>query len=428
MPLLAQQLATTLSLVSLVSILYVLMFAGLILPVGWLMDRVDCFRLLRGGYYLFGAGSVCCMFSETITQLCAGRILQGIGGAVLYAVTPVLIRKVVPEELRERSYAQLAIVSQLGILLGPPLGGILSARWGWQPIFALNIPIIAAALFLLHGLEAPPVKGADARSFDTTGGVLCFIASALFVFILNQGSELGWGSWGILTAAAAFLITAILFVQRQIRVQKPLVDFTLLGIKEYRTGLITSLFALMAGAGVAFLCPFFLTHVLGFTVFQMGFLLTIEPICTILAGSCSTAAAARWGYAPLITVSLAIRLLAVLLLVAATGVPSLALVMIAFLVSGLGEGLQYGPLMSQVMAAIPSGQEGAGGALFAQARLMAQMFGVLLFETIFSELHTAVPLPGAVNDGMDYAFSVTFMLAALLFAVGAMTARQLRSH
>lgn len=428
LPLLAYRFETTLSLASLVSILYVLMFAGLILPVGWLMDRVDCFRLLRGGYYLFGIGSLCCIFSQTITQLCAGRLLQGSGGAVLYAVTPVLIRKFVPEDLRDRSYAQLSMVSQIGILLGPPLGGMLSAQWGWQSIFAMNIPIIAVALILLIGLAAPPDRNAVRRSFDSAGACLCFIASALFIFVLNQGYEFGWGSWEILTAEAACMISAFLFVLRQVRVREPLVDFKLLRIKEYRTGLITSLFALIAGAGVSFISPFFLTHVLGFTIFQSGFMLAIEPVGSVLTAGCSAAAVNRWGYAQLITGSMMARLLAMLMLAAATWAPFLNLVIIAFSISGLAEGMQYGPLMSETMAAIPAGEEGEGGALFSQTRLMAQMFGVLIFETIFSELHSLPPYPGAPDDRRDIAFSIAFILAAVLFAFGAMLAIRLRKR
>ena len=119
MPSMAIQLQITFSEVSLTFVLYTLMFSGLILPVGRLMDRSDCYSLLRRGYWLFAAGSVCCMLSQDILWLCMGRCVQGIGGAVLYTVTPVLVKRVLPEDRRDRGYTLLMMASYLSRCRSP---------------------------------------------------------------------------------------------------------------------------------------------------------------------------------------------------------------------------------------------------------------------------------------------------------------------
>lgn len=425
MPILAHQLATSLSLASLAFVLYTLMFAGLILPLGWLMDRFDGFRLLRSGYLLFALGSLACAMSGTILQLCAGRILQGVGGAILYAVTPVLVKRAIPAEAQDQGYSWNAMAAQIGILAGPPLGGLITSLWGWQWIFGLNLPLAFLGLVLLHKRTAPPPADTAQKSLDLPGALLSFFASGLCIFALNQGKELGWGSWPILLAGSAGPVCLALFIHRQCHLQNPLIDLGLIRIQPFRTALIVACTGMFAGAGLSFLYPFFLTRQAELSVAQTGLLLSVEPTCSVLLGGCAAAAALRWGYAPLITASMALRLFAALMLAAVAGTSPLILVGLIFALAGGATGLQYGPLMSRIMAAVPADQAGAGGALFSQSRLMAQMMGIVLFEAIYSELHDLLPnyLMTSYN-GID--FMLVFILAAVLFAASALLSRGLR--
>lgn len=424
MPVLAHQLATTLSMASLAFVLYILMFAGLILPLGWLMDRVDCFRLLRSGYSLFGLGSLACAMSGTILQLCAGRILQGIGGAILYTVTPVLVKRVIPAEAQDQGYAWNAMAAQGGILAGPPLGGLITSCWGWEWIFGLNLPLAVLGLILVHKRTAPAPAHAVQKTLDLPGALLSFLASGLCIFALNQGAELGWGSWPILLTGSVGLACLALFVHRQSYLPNPLIDLGLFRIQQFRTALLVACTSMFAGAGLSFLYPFFLTRQAGLSVGQTGLLLSIEPGCSVLLGGFAAAAALRWGYGPLITASMGLRLIAALMMAAAAVTSPLILVGLIFALSGGATGIQYGPLMSRVMAALPADQAGAGGALFSQSRTMAQMMGIVLFTAIYSQLPDLLPNSLLTHyGGID--FVIVFILAAGIFAVSTALSRGL---
>lgn len=413
-PVLAHQLDTTMSLASLAFVLYTLMFAGLILPLGWLMDRLDCFRLLRSGYILFALGSLACAMSGTILHLCAGRILQGIGGAILYAVTPVLVKRVIPAEAQDKGYSWNAMAAQTGILAGPPLGGLITSGLGWQWIFGLNLPLAALGLILVHKRTTPAPAHAVQRTLDLPGALLSFLASGLCIFALNQGAELGWGSWPILLTGSVGLACLALFVHRQSYLPNPLIDLGLFRIQQFRTALLVACTSMFAGAGISFLYPFFLTRQAGLSVGQTGLLLSIEPGCSVLLGGFAAAAALRWGSAPVITASMGLRLLAALMMAAAVTSP-LILVGLIFALSGVATGIQYGPLMSRVMAALPADQAGAGGALFSQSRMMAQIMGIVLFTAIYSELPDLLPNSLMTHyGGID--FIIVFILAAGMFA------------
>lgn len=425
MPVLTHQLSTSLSMASLAFVVYILMFAGLILPLGWLMDRLDCFRLLRSGYLLFALGSLACAMSGTIQQLCAGRVLQGIGGAILYAVTPVLVKRVIPAEAQDMGYSWNAMAAQTGILAGPPLGGLITSYWGWQWIFGLNLPLAVLGLLLLHQRTAPPPADTEQKKLDLPGALLSFLASGLCIIALNQGAKLGWGSWPILLTGSVGLSCLALFVHRQSHLQNPLINLGLFRIQQFRTALLVACTSMFAGAGLSFLYPFFLTRQAGLSVGQIGLLLSIEPGCSVFLGGFAAAAALRWGYAPLITASMGLRLFAVLMLAAVAGTSPLILVGLFFALAGGATGIQYGPLISRIMAAVPADQAGAGGALFSQSRLMAQILGIVLFEAIYSELNDRLPNYLMTHyRGID--FMLVFILAAMLFAVSTVLSRGLR--
>lgn len=417
MPSMAIQLQITFSQVSLTFVLYTLMFSGLILPVGRLMDRRDCYSLLRWGYWLFAAGSVFCMLAQDILWLCMGRCVQGIGGAVLYAVTPVLVRRVLPEGWRDRGYTMLMMASYLGVLAGPSLGGVITSQVGWHWIFAMNLPPVCVGLILIRNCTAAPEPGQATTPFDYAGAIYSFLASSLCIFVLNQGKELGWGSVTILLASGCCLFFLLLFLIRQYHFSHPLIDLGLLHIRPYRCGLMTASIAMGTGTGLTFLYPFFLNHGVGLSTIQSGIILGLEPAFSILASVVAAPLAAWAGYRAAITGTMGLRFLAVLLLTLVALSPTLMPVAAAFGLSGLATGLQYGPLMGQVMAAVPLAQAGAGGALFSQARLFAQVMGVVLFETLFSELHDLLPSTTGSHDAMNAAFRGCFLLAVALLIV-----------
>jgi DHA2 family methylenomycin A resistance protein-like MFS transporter len=427
MPVMAKQLHISISLVSLTFVLYTLMFSGLILPLGRLMDRTDCYRLLRWGYYLFAAGSLFCCMAQDILQLCIGRSVQGVGGAVLYAVTPVLVKRAMPDSMRDRGYSWTIMASYVGILAGPSLGGLVTSMLGWRWIFALNLPLTVVGLVLLRNRSAVPQPGKSDRPFDYAGALYSFLACSLSIFVLNQGKELGWSSAPILLASGFCLLFLLLFLARQLCCSDPLIDLGLLRNGHYRSGLLTAFLAMGTGTGLTFLYPFFLTYSIGLSSMQAGVVLAIEPAFSVLACTWGAPLAAWAGCRTAVTGAMALRLLSVLALAAVAATPALVPVVVVFGLSGIATGLQYGPLMAQVMAAAPLEQAGAGGSLFSQARLLAQLMGVVLFETVFSQINPMEPAATATRDGMGAAFRGCFILAGVVLAVAGCCATGLRT-
>lgn len=428
LPTMAQQLKISISQASLSFVLYILMFTGLILPLGTLMDRTDCYRLLRWGYLLFAVGSLFCCLAQGIVWLCIGRCVQGAGGAILYAVTPVLVKRALPCGMWDRGYAGLVMTSNLGILAGPPLGGIITTMLGWQWIFALNLPLVGLKLWLVRKRSTLPEPGHSTKPFDYAGALYSFLSCTLLIVVLQQGKELGWSSAPILFAAALGLTCVLLFLNRQLNCAHPLIDLGLLRNLPYRSGLLITFLAMGTNAGLMFLYPFFLTYSLGLPTMQTGILLMIEPACSLLACFAAAPLAGWAGYRAAVTGAMGLRLCAVLALAAVAVTPSLLTVIVAFGLAGIATGLQYGPLMAHIMAAVPAEHAGAGGSLFSQVRMLSQLMGVVLFETVFSGLKGAESIMSLSRENIGTPFRVCFMLAALLLVAAGWRALELRTN
>ena len=120
---------------------YVLTLAVLIPASAWLSDRFGTRRVFGGAIVLFGLGSLLCGLSQTLTQLVAARVLQGMGGAALMPVGRyVLVRSIDRREF-VRAMSTVATFGLLGSVLGPLLGGALVEYTSWRLIFLINVPV-----------------------------------------------------------------------------------------------------------------------------------------------------------------------------------------------------------------------------------------------------------------------------------------------
>lgn len=422
MPAIAAELHTTLGMASLVFILYLMMFTGLTLPLGRLMDRSDAFSLLRLGFAIFGVGSVACAAASDVFWLCLGRCVQGVGGGILYAVTPVLVQRALPEDRQDQGYATVAMAFQVGNCLGPPLGGVLTSTLGWHAVFWLNLPLIAAGFWFIRGVQAPAPQACRnqprARTLDV---MLSFLGPAMLIFALNQGGELGWSSRPIVGALAlsALLFAAFLFRQR--RTEVALVDLGLARLRGFRLGSLTILGALFAGAGITFLLPFLFTHAQEMPLLHASFLLAVEPTLSMLTAPLTPWAVRHLGRPACMTLGLACRATAMLLLAVGLHQDVGAVTVPALVLAGCGFGLFYGPALATVMSSLPPDKVGTGSSVLSMTRLAAQVFGVLAFETLFSQLHSALPTPDAAHVD-ESAFAVALVLAAGLFVISALLA------
>jgi EmrB/QacA subfamily drug resistance transporter len=196
---------------------YALTLAALVLTAGSLADRLGRRRLFAGGLAIFSVASLLCALAPDPTFLNLARAFQGVGGAVMFAVSLALVAQEFPAG-RERGTAMGLYGATIGVAvaIGPLVGGALTDSLGWESIFYLNVPIgiaaIAVTYLKLRESRDPHATGVDWAGVATFSGALF-----LLVLALVRGNDEGWGSSLIVSlfAGAGALFAAFLAIERR---------------------------------------------------------------------------------------------------------------------------------------------------------------------------------------------------------------------
>src|SRR5919201_1080608 len=173
---------------------YTLPLAALVLTAGVLADRLGRRRVFAAGLGIFTLGSLLAGLATDPTFLNLARAFQGVGGAVMFAVSLALIAQEFPAG-RERGTAMGAYGATIGVAvaIGPLVGGVLTDALGWQSVFYLNVPIGLAAIAVTF-TKLRETRDASATRVDWPG--VATFSAALFALVLGllRGNDEGWGS------------------------------------------------------------------------------------------------------------------------------------------------------------------------------------------------------------------------------------------
>jgi EmrB/QacA subfamily drug resistance transporter len=239
---------------------------------GRLGDLFGRRKLMLGALVVFSVASVLCALAPRMELLVMARLLQGVGGGGLMALTQALVGEAVPPRERARFQGYLAAVAVSANALGPVVGGYLTQHLGWQAIFLVNVPLGVVAFLLILRLKANPGIG-ERRPFDVRG--------LLFLSIFVASTLIGFSQAQDLTAGAAvqfsvLLVTAVIALVLLIR-HEAKVEYPLLPIKLLRRPVIWRTDALAACHGATFVSlitfiPLYMRVVRGVTVSEIGLL------------------------------------------------------------------------------------------------------------------------------------------------------------
>lgn len=295
LPTLAQEFGGSFQQVQWIVLGYLLGMTSLIVGVGRLGDMIGRRRLLLAGVALFTAASAASAFAPTLGVLIGARAVQGLGAAIMMALSLAFVGGTVPKERTGRVMGLLGSMSAIGTAMGPSVGGVLIASFGWNSIFLLNLPLGAAALLLAYRFLPVDrmLTTGDRGRFDVPGTVLLALTLAAYALAVT----LGKGSFGPLNIA--LLVTAaaglVLFVVVEARTKSPLVRLALL--REPRLSVGFALSALVSTVLMATLVvgPFYLARSLGLSAALVGIAMSVGPAVAALTGIPAGRATDRFG-------------------------------------------------------------------------------------------------------------------------------------
>ena len=428
LPTLAQAFGANFQAVQWVVIAYLLAITTLIVSAGRLGDIIGRRRLLLAGVAIFTLASVICGMAPTLWWLIAARALQGLGAAIMMALTMAFVGETVPKAKTGSAMGLLGTMSAIGTALGPSLGGMLIAGFGWRAMFFVNLPLGLLTLLLAYrSLPADCPKADVARpAFDHVGTLLLALTLAAYALAVT----LGRGSFGMLNLALGLAATlgAGLFIIAQGRVASPLIRLALFRDQALTGSLATSALVSTVMMATLVVGPFYLSRALGLDTAMVGLLLCIGPLAAALTSAPAGRIADRFGAPRMVIAGLAGVAIGAFVLAMLPGTLGVAGYIAPIVLMTVCYALFQTANNTAVMADVPADSRGAISGMLNLSRNLGLITGASVMGAVFAFASAATDIttagPAAVATGMRITFAVAGVLIVAALAIVAGTHRR----
>jgi EmrB/QacA subfamily drug resistance transporter len=396
---------------------YILVFAGLLIPLGALGDRVGRKRLLMIGLIAFLGASFAAAYVTSAGALIAARALMGFGSAIMTPVAMAMVPVLFGPKDRARAVAVMAAALGLGVPLGPIVGGYLLDHFWWGSIFLVNVPVALIGL-LAVALLIPESRDPQSRPVDVVGGVLSTAGLVGLVYGVIAAPRRGWTDGLVELTVGVGLILLVAFVGWERRHPYPMIDLRLFRRPRFLWGTLSATIAGFALFGLLFTLPQYFQEVRGVDALGTGVRLVPLMVGLVVAAAGSDRIAARLGAK--IPVALGLVLIAIGLAMGASTTVSDGYGWTAawLVVVGLGTGLTMAPAMDAVLGELPVEQAGSGTALTMTLRQIGAALGIALLGSLLASVYTGrlavaglpQPAAAAARDSVAGAMAVAARL------------------
>ncbi|MFC4103242.1 MFS transporter [Paenibacillus xanthanilyticus] len=386
LPTISAELGAPVHVVQWVLTSYLLTICATLPIAGKISDLLGRGRIYNYGFIAFAVGSAMCALADSLALLIVSRIVQALGASCLMANSQAIVAEAFGANERGRAMGITGTTVSLGSLSGPALGGVLVGQLGWESIFWINVPIgmigFLAGLYLLPRAKAAK-KG---EPFDYTGSVLFMTGMVLFLYVLSNAQDWGWGSaWTLAGGLGSVLVLAAFYLYER-RLTYPMLDFSLYRIRAFAVGNTTALLSFVALFCMNVMMPFYMQNVLGYSPEQTGYTMMVNPLTMAVVAPISGWLSDRFGPNWLTTAGLLVNASAFALLNTLTADESAGVLAAHLALFGLGGGLFQSPNNASVMGAVPKPRLGTAGGLNALVRNIGMVTGIAVSVSLYSSV------------------------------------------
>ncbi|QSO48919.1 MFS transporter [Alicyclobacillus mengziensis] len=416
---------------------YMLVNTVLILVFGPLSDTFGRKQLYLLGIGMFTVVSLFVGLATNIWWFIGLRALQAAGGALIITNNTALITDAFPSDELAKGLSVNVLISSVAQLIGPVIGGVVTARLGWQWVFWAGVPIgLIGVVWGWFALRRLPSRHSGGR-IDWLGSGLIFASLSGLILALSEGSTLGWSSPLVIVGFALFVLLTPLLIWQERHAVSPLVDFSLFRDRAYTMANLAAFLNSFARISVVLLLSLYLQSLAHLSVFWAGIAVLPVTIGMLLATPVTGALSDRLKVRVLSTAGLGVSALGlVLLMIGISPDANHWLNSIGMGLVGFGSGVFLTPNTRYIMTSVPPGRRGFANGLRSMLQNMGQVFSTAVSLTIVtaalsprlqdvvykgtSEVLSSSDVH-AINLGFQYA-----ILALLVATVAGMLASVLR--
>jgi len=358
--------------------------AAIAIPItGWLADRIGRKRLFVWSVIVFTAASMLCAAAQTLPEMVAFRVLQGISGAFIAPLSQAVMFDINPPEKHARAMALFGGGIMIGPILGPVLGGWLTESFNWRWVFIVNLPVgIVCTLMLLRFL---PKTEAEAPRFDMFGFALLALALASLQLMLDRGAQRDWfESWEIWVETGLALGCGWMFVVHMLTGRSPLFEPAMFNDRNFAFGMLfMGITGVLLLAGLALLPPM-LQGLLGYSVLDSGLLTAPRGVGTLISMLMAGRLVGRFDARLLIFIGFSLMAFSCWQMSGFSLQMDSRLIVISGVVQGLGIGLIFVPMQSLAFGTLAPRFRTTASSLINLSRNLGGSIGISIATTLLA--------------------------------------------
>ncbi|MCO5397593.1 DHA2 family efflux MFS transporter permease subunit [Ralstonia soli] len=414
---------------------YMLTFGGFLLLGGRLGDLFGHRKLFLLGITLFTLASAACGLANSQGVLITARAVQGLGGAVVSAVSLSLIMNLFTSPAdRAKAMGIYGFVCAGGGSIGVLLGGLLTSALSWHWIFLVNLPIGVAVYAACVALLPAGKPLADRAKLDVAGAIAVTASLMLAVYAIVHGNEAGWASTQTLTQLGIAVALMIAFLVIESRVSHPLMPLRMFALRNVATANVVGVLWAAAMFAWFFISALYMQRVLNYSAMQVGLaFLPANIIMAVFSLGLSAKLVMRFGIRAPLSLGLLVAAVGLMLFARAPADGSFALdVLPGMLLLGLGAGVAFNPVLLAAMSDVAPDESGLASGVVNTSFMMGGALGLAILASLAAARTEGLAAAGAdataaLNGGYHLAFLLGAVAAVLASALAGVFVRT-RAH
>jgi MFS transporter, DHA2 family, multidrug resistance protein len=370
---------------------------------GWMVDRFGQKNIFLASIAGFTVASMLCGLSNSLAEIVAARLLQGVFGAALVPLSQVVLLDINPKEKQGSAMAIWGVGVMVGPILGPTLGGWLTDSYNWRWVFFINVPI---GILAMYGMwkYIRPVPGSRRLSFDVFGFATLSIGVGALQLLLDRGQQNDWfSSTETWIEAITLAIMATYFVAHTMMTPaaKSFVDFRLFKNQNFVTGILFIFIVGLVLYATRALIPTMLETLLNYPVATTGLVTAPSGIGTMFAMLIVGRLIDKVDLRLTLFVGFSLTALALWQMAHYSLELSQGDIIWPGVIQGIGVGLVFVPLSAATFATLSPGMRAQGTALFSLVRNIGSSIGISLVQTML--VRNTVIAHAALTERVNYA-------------------------
>lgn len=368
---------------SIVVTAYLLAGAIFMPAASWLGDRFGARTVFQLATGIFIVGSILAGLSDSVTELAAARILQATGGALIMPIGRMVVLRAAAKADLVKAISTQTMISQLGPIIGPVVGGFITTYISWRWNFLINVPIglvgiVVASLYIENHREA------ERRRLDWRGFLFVGSTFALLLYGLESVARPGANKAISIACILAGLALGAAGIRHLHRHTQPLVDLSLLRIRAFCANLDSGSLARIAFGAQTFLLPLLFQTIFGMSAFASGLLTFVGAIGALAINAFGPRMVGRWRYRTVLICNGVTTATGVFACAFFTPDTPIALIIVVLLIAGSGNSLQFTLLTTLAFSSMSTRQMGGGTTLTQLMQQLTRGFGVTVAALILN--------------------------------------------